>query len=51
MKELGNIKLGSKHYNDLSGRWRAFNTKGLNVPPIQPNTMITYYSSLVGKEF
>ncbi|KAH9811554.1 hypothetical protein DFH28DRAFT_1178981 [Melampsora americana] len=51
MKELGNIKAGSKTYNDLSGRWRAFNSSGLNIPPIQPNTMITYYQSLVGKEF
>ncbi|KAH9821040.1 hypothetical protein DFH28DRAFT_1190561 [Melampsora americana] len=51
MKDLGNIKSGSKTFNDISARWRAFNAKGLKIPPIQPNTMITFYQSLVGKEF
>ncbi|KAH9808338.1 hypothetical protein DFH28DRAFT_910296, partial [Melampsora americana] len=51
MKDLGNIKSGSKTFNNISARWRAFNAKGLKIPPIQPNTMITFYQSLVGKEF
>ncbi|KAH9813500.1 hypothetical protein DFH28DRAFT_1171408 [Melampsora americana] len=51
MKDLGNTKVGSKLYNDLSGRWRSVNTKGLNVPPIQPNVFVSFYQSLVGKEF
>ncbi|KAH9807092.1 hypothetical protein DFH28DRAFT_1153434 [Melampsora americana] len=46
MKDLGNIKVGSKMYNDLSGRWRSVNTKGLNVPPIQPNVFVSFYQSL-----
>jgi hypothetical protein len=51
MKELGTMATGSEKYNDLSARWHAFNTKGLNIPPIQPNTLIQYSQSLVGKEF
>ncbi|KAH9811013.1 hypothetical protein DFH28DRAFT_852177, partial [Melampsora americana] len=51
MKDLGNIKSGSKTYKNIFGRWRSFNATGLKNPPIQPNTMITYYQSLVGKEF
>ncbi|KAH9815113.1 hypothetical protein DFH28DRAFT_1221255 [Melampsora americana] len=51
MKSIGSLKAGSKNYNDISGRWLSFSTKGLKVPPIQPNTLITFYQSLVGKEF
>lgn len=51
MKELGAMKPGSAKYNEFSARWHAFNIKGLNIPPIQPNTLIQYNQSLVGKEF
>ncbi|KAH9818003.1 hypothetical protein DFH28DRAFT_926198 [Melampsora americana] len=32
-------------------RWKSFDTSGLNVPPIQPKTLTSYYQSLVGKDF
>ncbi|KAH9814285.1 hypothetical protein DFH28DRAFT_971155 [Melampsora americana] len=32
-------------------RWKSFDTSGLNVPPIQPRTLTSYYQSLVGKDF
>ncbi|KAH9810786.1 hypothetical protein DFH28DRAFT_1064014 [Melampsora americana] len=51
MKELGSVKIGSKTYNNLSARWRSVNTKGWNIPPIQPNVFVTFYQSLVGREF
>ncbi|POW08122.1 hypothetical protein PSTT_07747 [Puccinia striiformis] len=35
----------------LEARWRAFNTDGLNIPPIQPRYMIAHWKSFVGKEF
>ncbi|KAH9814752.1 hypothetical protein DFH28DRAFT_1127261 [Melampsora americana] len=46
MKSIGSLKAGSKNYNNISGRWLSFSTKGLKVPPIQPNTLITFYQSL-----
>ncbi|KAH9808376.1 hypothetical protein DFH28DRAFT_910112, partial [Melampsora americana] len=51
MKSFGVLKGSSKKYRELSARWRAFNIKGLKMPPIQPNTLIQYYGSLVGKDF
>ncbi|KAH9810780.1 hypothetical protein DFH28DRAFT_1131520 [Melampsora americana] len=51
MKGLGTMKSGSSKYKELSARWRSFSTKGLNIPPIQPNTLIQFLQSLVGKEF
>ncbi|KAH9825052.1 hypothetical protein DFH28DRAFT_1077491 [Melampsora americana] len=51
MKGLPSTKFGSPCYNNISARWRSFNTKGLNIPPIIPNTLIQFYQSLVGKEF
>ncbi|KAH9821027.1 hypothetical protein DFH28DRAFT_923470 [Melampsora americana] len=51
MKGLPSTKIGSPCYNDISARWRSFNTKGLNIPPINPNTLIQFYQSLVGKDF
>ncbi|KAH9812257.1 hypothetical protein DFH28DRAFT_899261, partial [Melampsora americana] len=27
------------------GRWRSFNTSGLNIPPIQPKSMIQNFQS------
>lgn len=51
MKGLGTMKSGSSKYKDLSAQWRSFSTKGLNIPPIQPNTLIQFSQSLVGKEF
>ncbi|KAH9822651.1 hypothetical protein DFH28DRAFT_1049925 [Melampsora americana] len=35
----------------LCGRWRSFDTLGLNIPPIQPKSMIQHFQSLNGKEF
>ncbi|KAH9812707.1 hypothetical protein DFH28DRAFT_1061525, partial [Melampsora americana] len=37
--------------DSIRGRWRSFNTSGLNIPPIQPKTMIQHFMSLNGKEF
>ncbi|KAH9822967.1 hypothetical protein DFH28DRAFT_1048547 [Melampsora americana] len=51
MKTIKPGKAGGNKYNDLSARWRSFNTKGLKIPPIQPNTLIQFFQSLVGKEF
>ncbi|KAH9807224.1 hypothetical protein DFH28DRAFT_1115281 [Melampsora americana] len=51
MKDVGNTKIGLNNYNYLSAQWRSFSSKGLNIPPIQPNNLITYYNSLVGKDF
>ncbi|KAH9823863.1 hypothetical protein DFH28DRAFT_921384 [Melampsora americana] len=50
MNELS-LKRGSKKFNDISAQWKSFDIKGLNTPPILPNTLITFYQSLVGKEF
>ncbi|KAH9817323.1 hypothetical protein DFH28DRAFT_926849 [Melampsora americana] len=35
----------------LWGRWRSFDTSGLQIPSIQPKTMIQNFQSLTGKEF
>ncbi|KAH9812927.1 hypothetical protein DFH28DRAFT_1129296 [Melampsora americana] len=35
----------------IRGRWRSFETAGLNIPKIQPKTMIAHFQSLNGKEF
>ncbi|KNZ48326.1 hypothetical protein VP01_574g6 [Puccinia sorghi] len=35
----------------LQARWRAFNTDGLKILPIQPKYMVAHYNSFVGKEF
>ncbi|KAH9810013.1 hypothetical protein DFH28DRAFT_1132572 [Melampsora americana] len=51
MKNLGILNPSSRKYINISARWRAFNTKGLNLPPIVPNTLIQFYQSLVGKDF
>ncbi|KAH9812511.1 hypothetical protein DFH28DRAFT_1129815 [Melampsora americana] len=51
MKDVGNTKPGSMNYNYLSAKWRSFSSKGLNIPAIQPGNLITYYNSLVGKDF
>ncbi|KAH9808962.1 hypothetical protein DFH28DRAFT_1192064 [Melampsora americana] len=51
MKAINPGKSGAKKFNSLSARWQSFNCKGLKVPPIQPNTLIQFFQSLVGKEF
>lgn len=38
-------------HEELRGRWQSFNTSGLNIPPVKPETMVKYAQSLVGKEF
>ncbi|KAH9820635.1 hypothetical protein DFH28DRAFT_1218091 [Melampsora americana] len=35
----------------VMARWKSFDPKGLNIPPIQPKTMTHHYQSLVGKDF
>ncbi|KAG0147463.1 hypothetical protein CROQUDRAFT_42703, partial [Cronartium quercuum f. sp. fusiforme G11] len=35
----------------LMAQWAAFDTSGLDIPPIIPKTMYQHYNSLVGKEF
>ncbi|KNZ49730.1 hypothetical protein VP01_4824g1, partial [Puccinia sorghi] len=35
----------------IEARWRAFNTDGLNIPPIHSKYMVSHYNSFVGKEF
>ncbi|KAH9810567.1 hypothetical protein DFH28DRAFT_1131965 [Melampsora americana] len=51
MKSFGILKPAHQQHRLLSARWRAFNTKGLKMPRVQPTTLITYYQSLVGKDF
>ncbi|KAH9816224.1 hypothetical protein DFH28DRAFT_1082002 [Melampsora americana] len=51
MKAINPGKSGTKNFNSLSARWQSFNCKGLKMPPIQPNTLIQFFQSLVGKEF
>ncbi|KAH9817521.1 hypothetical protein DFH28DRAFT_1155633 [Melampsora americana] len=51
MKMIGSMKTGTEKYAELSARWRSFNTKGLKIPPIQPNTLIQFSNSPIGKEF
>ncbi|KAH9819653.1 hypothetical protein DFH28DRAFT_886252, partial [Melampsora americana] len=41
----------TKEKNEVWGRWRSFDTSGLNIPRIQPKTMIQHFLSLTGKEF
>ncbi|KAH9808088.1 hypothetical protein DFH28DRAFT_1198469 [Melampsora americana] len=41
----------SAEKDKLWGRWRSFDTSGLNIPPIQPKSMIQHFQSLNGKEF
>ncbi|KAA1123898.1 hypothetical protein PGTUg99_028932 [Puccinia graminis f. sp. tritici] len=43
--------LNEEQLNELEGRWAAFSTEGLSVPPIQPRYMIAHYKSLIGKEY
>ncbi|KAH9813956.1 hypothetical protein DFH28DRAFT_835426, partial [Melampsora americana] len=50
MRNQMNSCSGSKK-DSIQGRWRSFNTSGLNIPPIQPKTMIQHFMSLNGKEF
>ncbi|KAH9815040.1 hypothetical protein DFH28DRAFT_1166770 [Melampsora americana] len=47
--QMKNCSSGEK--DKIHGRWRSFNTSGLNIPPIQPKTMIQHFQSLNGKEF
>ncbi|KAH9814463.1 hypothetical protein DFH28DRAFT_1168556 [Melampsora americana] len=51
IKSINPGKSGAKKFNSLSARWQSFNCKGLKMPPIQPNTLIQFFQSLVGKEF
>ncbi|KAH9813503.1 hypothetical protein DFH28DRAFT_829179, partial [Melampsora americana] len=51
MKSFGLWRPGLAIQRGLSGRWQSFNTKYLNIPPIQPTTLIQFYQSLVGKDF
>lgn len=44
-------KCSAKEKEEIWGRWRSFNTAGLNIPPIQPRYMTTHFLSLTGKEF
>ncbi|KAH9818447.1 hypothetical protein DFH28DRAFT_1152318 [Melampsora americana] len=44
-------RCSAKEKNEIWGRWRSFNISGLNVPPIQPTTMINHLLSLTGKDF
>lgn len=44
-------KLSPQAYSSVRGRFRSFDTAGLNIPPIQPDTMVRFARSLVGKEF
>lgn len=43
-------EIPKSEHEKIKGRWQSFDCNGLSIPPIQPNTMITYYKSLVGKE-
>ncbi|KAH9809084.1 hypothetical protein DFH28DRAFT_1225958 [Melampsora americana] len=44
-------RCSAKEKNEIWGHWRSFNILGLNVPPIQPTTMINHFLSLTGKDF
>ncbi|OAV92536.1 hypothetical protein PTTG_07907 [Puccinia triticina 1-1 BBBD Race 1] len=46
---MGQLK--ESDHPELEARWHAFNTEGMNGPPIQPQNMIQHYKSLMGKEF
>ncbi|KAH9816315.1 hypothetical protein DFH28DRAFT_966741 [Melampsora americana] len=50
MRNQMNSCSGSKK-DSIRGRWRSFNTSGLNIPPIQPKKLIQHFMSLNGKEF
>lgn len=43
-------EMKSTSARSIIGRWAAFNTSGLDVPPVIPKTMYKHYKSLVGKE-
>ncbi|KAH9822523.1 hypothetical protein DFH28DRAFT_864089, partial [Melampsora americana] len=45
------IRCSANEKSRISGRWRSFNSSGLNIPSIQPKTMINHFLSLNGKEF
>ncbi|KAH9808583.1 hypothetical protein DFH28DRAFT_1197768 [Melampsora americana] len=49
MAELSPLK--DSQHSAISARWQSFDAKGLNIPPIIPETLIKYYKSLVGKEY
>lgn len=60
MALLGSSKYFLRHQMDsftsaekekIWGRWRAFNTSGLDIPAIQPKSMVQHFQSLTGKEF
>ncbi|KAH9819446.1 hypothetical protein DFH28DRAFT_924804 [Melampsora americana] len=51
MTELSPLKPGTSRHSTIIARWASFDTKGLKIPPIIPNTFIQYYKSLVGKEY
>lgn len=44
-------KIPASQHQELRGRWQSFDISGLNVAPVQPETMVKYANSLVGKEF
>lgn len=43
-------KCNSAEKETIWGRWKSFNTSGLNISPIQPKSMIQHFQSLTGKE-
>lgn len=43
-------KLSREQQGEVRGFFHSFDTSGLNIPPIQPNTMVRFARSLVGKE-
>ncbi|KAH9822599.1 hypothetical protein DFH28DRAFT_949193 [Melampsora americana] len=45
MENLPDLALPS-----VLARWKSFATSGLNVPPIQPKTLTSYYQSLVERQ-
>lgn len=50
MEEILKNKPGEVNKKGLLARWTSFDIRGLNIAPILPNTLVTYYKSLVGKE-
>lgn len=43
-------KPGEANKKGLLARWASFDTRGSNMPSIQPNTFVKHWKSLVGKE-
>lgn len=43
-------KCNSAEKETIWGRWKSFNTSGLNISPIQPKSMIQHFQSLTRKE-